>query len=419
MPATSAQGDFLDVLGQGGVDAGNLLGSLVTLLRAAKPPHAYEVKGVLMRGSGKQSYGVTLQVTRLPTDAIRVETLWDTSWVRVLRRAADHATAAILTRTRRCESPWAAWRRYPMPGELFHDYERAAELEDERRYDEALDRYYRALEHDPLNLGLRLQIGFLQEKIGLPLDALATYEGMEAVEEPGGVPLPRRPVPQRLPDRARRGDGHRPLPARRAAGPGRAGPAMAAHRPAGRGTPGRAATASGATCGAASSPRWLKLFEPIARLAADRAHPAGRAHRGAAFRAHRDRADRALLELQELLQLAACRRGPRVAQAGRAARGRPRGTTLTPRAAELSECCMEQRLAWTQAALAAEPDVVEHPTAADVRDRLARYARAVASATGRSSTTPPAPTRCRSSRSPNGTRGADDERAAPSWPRRP
>ena len=167
------------------MDTGNLLGSLVTLLRAAKPPHAYEVKGVLMRGSGKQSYGVTLQVTRLPSDAVRVETLWDTSWVRVLRRAADHATAAILTRTRRCGSPWAAWRRYPMPGELFHDYERAAELEDERRYDEALDRYYRALEHDPLNLGLRLQIGFLQEKIGLPLDALATYEGMETVVAAG------------------------------------------------------------------------------------------------------------------------------------------------------------------------------------------------------------------------------------------
>ena len=370
VPATSAQGDFLDVLGQGGVDAGNVLGSLITLLRAAKPPHAYEVKGVLMRGSGKQSYGVTLQVTRLPNDAIRVETLWDTSWVRVLRRAADHATAAILTRTSRCESPWAAWRRYPMPGQLFHDYERAAELEDERRYDEALDRYYRALEHDPLNLGLRLQIGFLQEKIGLPLDALATYEGMAAVEEPGGVPLPRRLY--RSASRIERDATMVIGRYRRAVLLAQAELARQWRRtgPVDEGAWTRR-DRQRRHLRRRLEPALIKLFEgipdekrigglPRAELIAE--PPAGRAT---------EDTDRGLLELQELLQIAACRE---VRELGRRAGGpgRSRGTTLTSRAAQLSERCMEQRLAWTQAALAAEPDVVEHPTAKDVEARLGK-----------------------------------------------
>jgi hypothetical protein len=370
VPATSAQGDFLDVLGHGRIDAGNVLNSLLTLLRAATPPHAYEVKGVLMRRSGSQSYGVTLQVTRLPRDAIRVETLWDTSWVRVLRRAADHATAAILTRTRRCEAPWAAWRRYPMPGELFHDYERAAELEDARRYDEALDRYYRALERDPLNIGLRLQIGFLQEKIGLPLDALATYEGMGAVARPGGRPLPHRLYRNRsrlereatmIIGRYRRAvllaqaelaiQWRRTGPADTAAWTRRDDQRRALRR--------------------RLEPALSRLFEQISD--ADRT---GRLAPAKLLREPRPGAatatsDRELLELQELLQLAACRE---VRRLGEEVGGRrsSRGTTLTSTAAELSESCMQQRLAWTQAALSAEPDVVAHPTAADVRRRLER-----------------------------------------------
>ncbi len=371
VPATAAQGDFLDVLGQGGIDAGNVLGSLLRLLRAAKPPHAYEVKGVLMRRSGSQSYGVTLQVTRLPRDAIRVETLWDTSWVRVLRRAADHATAAILTRTRRCEAPWAAWRRYPMPGELFHDYERAAELEDERRYDEALDRYYRALEHDPLNIGLRLQIGFLQEKIGLPLDALATYEGMETVARPGGRPLPRRLYRSR---------GRIERDATMVIGRYRRAVLLAQAELARQWRRTGPADASAWTrrdrqrrhLRRRLEPALATLFEgipdadriggiPTSQLLAE--PPAGTAVPDS---------DRGLLELQELLQITACRE---VRLLGEAVGGRRRsaGTTLTPTAAGLSECCMQQRLAWTQAALAAEPDVVEHPTAEDVRKRLERH----------------------------------------------
>jgi hypothetical protein len=97
-------------------------------------------------------------------------------------------TAAILPRTWRCRKQWAAWRRYRMPGTLLEAYEDAAELEGARRYDEALDALYKASAHDPMNMGLRLRIGHLQERVGLYLDALATYQGMLTVGDERAVP---------------------------------------------------------------------------------------------------------------------------------------------------------------------------------------------------------------------------------------
>jgi len=104
--------------------------------------------------------------------------VWASSWDEACRQAADRATATILTRTRLCRAPWAAWRRFVMPGELLEAYEQAVRFEEGRRYDEALDAYFRALNLDPSNMVIRLHIGQLQEKLALPLDAIATYEAM-------------------------------------------------------------------------------------------------------------------------------------------------------------------------------------------------------------------------------------------------
>lgn len=184
VPAPAEQGDFLDVLARNGMDSGNLLGSLLSLLRAAFPGHAYEVHGAFVTRKGRRPYGVTVHVVRAPGKGGGGHTVWDTSWNGAVRQAADHATAAILPRTRVCRSPWTAWRRYYMPPELLQHYEHAAECEHERRYDEALASYYEALKRDPMNYGLRLQIGFVQEKLGLYLDALETYGGIIEVAEP-------------------------------------------------------------------------------------------------------------------------------------------------------------------------------------------------------------------------------------------
>jgi hypothetical protein len=190
VPGSAPEAGFLDVLGQNGADSRNLLGSLLAIARAAKPTHAFVVHGTLIERDQSPRCGVTVQVVRQPDQGAPPDTVYDFSWERAVRRAADRATASILPRTRRCGTPWASWRGFVMPPSLLEAYEAAAELEAHRRYDEALGRYYDALAHDPMNVALRLCVGQLQEKLGLFLDALSTYEGIRCVGAPGDEELP-------------------------------------------------------------------------------------------------------------------------------------------------------------------------------------------------------------------------------------
>ena len=186
VPAVAEQRDFLDVLTATNIDPANPFSTITGLLSAARPTHAYEVKGALSTRNGDDKpCGVTVRLERLPGKAGPGITVWDVDWESAITRAADHIAASILPRTRSCSSPWTAWRGYHLPPDLFNRYERAVELEEERRFDEALDYYYEALRRDPMNLGLRLQIGQLQEKLALFMDALATYDAMLAVVRPG------------------------------------------------------------------------------------------------------------------------------------------------------------------------------------------------------------------------------------------
>ena len=184
VPGAAADGDFLDVLGRNGMDARNPLATLIGLLRAAKPTHAYEVRGVLLERPEIPRYGVTVRVLRVPSEGTAPVTTWGETWEIALRKAADEATAMILPQTRLCRAPWAAWRGHVMPPGLLHAFEEGVRLERARRYDEALAAYWRAVELDPLNMVLRLCVGQLQERIGLYLDALATYWGMDVTSPP-------------------------------------------------------------------------------------------------------------------------------------------------------------------------------------------------------------------------------------------
>jgi tetratricopeptide (TPR) repeat protein len=182
-PGALGDGDFLDVLGRSGADARNWLGSAIAVLRAAKPSHAWQIRGVLVERETGPRYGLTVSVLRLPDKGNPPETLWGNTWDHAVRQGADYATAAILPRTKRCTRQWAAWRRFRMEGDLLGNYEDAVSYETERRYDEALETYYRAADHDPMNMALRLRIAQLQERMGLYLDALVTYMGMLKVGE--------------------------------------------------------------------------------------------------------------------------------------------------------------------------------------------------------------------------------------------
>jgi hypothetical protein len=185
VPGSAPAGDFLEVLGGNAVDVKNPLVTLLSVVRAAKPSHAWEVRGVLVKRDTAPCYGVTVQVSRMPDQGAPPDAVFDYTWERAIRRAADRATAHILPHTRTCRSPWTSWRGLVMPPALIEAYECAVDMETQRRYDQALGSYYRALRQDPLNLPVRLQLGQLQEKLGLHLDALSTYEGIIGVAHSG------------------------------------------------------------------------------------------------------------------------------------------------------------------------------------------------------------------------------------------
>ena len=98
-------------------------------------------------------------------------------------QAADMVTAAVLPRTRLSNrAPWSGWRRSRCPG-VVHSYERAQELTGAHRYDEALAHCFQALELDPKSVDLRLCKGFIEEKLGLYMDAVATFAAARRVAD--------------------------------------------------------------------------------------------------------------------------------------------------------------------------------------------------------------------------------------------
>jgi hypothetical protein len=188
VPGAAPAQDFFEMLGAQHVDSKNVFASLVGILRAALPTHAYEVSANLIRRADpaqdftSSGYGVSVQVTRLPREAIPIQTCWSPAWEDAVCQAADAVTAVVLPRTRQSRSgPWSGWRRYTMPTHLVHLYERGQERTTQRRYDEALDSYYSALDLDTKNVVIRLNIGFVQEKLGLFVDAVGTYAGVRRI----------------------------------------------------------------------------------------------------------------------------------------------------------------------------------------------------------------------------------------------
>src|SRR5262249_6199446 len=137
--------------------------------------------------------GVTAQLKRLPHEAIPVETAWASSWEDAIVQSADMVIAAVLPLTRLSNGPpWSGWRRYVMPSRLVYHFGQAQARSKDRRYDEAVDHYLRALDLDPKSVDVRLELGFVQEKLGLFLDAFATYAAAMRMAEETSRSLYRR-----------------------------------------------------------------------------------------------------------------------------------------------------------------------------------------------------------------------------------
>jgi hypothetical protein len=60
VPGAGSDAGFFDVLGREKLDSGNVPGTVVSLLRAAKPPNAWQVSGVLVQRERAPRHGVAL-----------------------------------------------------------------------------------------------------------------------------------------------------------------------------------------------------------------------------------------------------------------------------------------------------------------------------------------------------------------------
>lgn len=178
LPAETPAENFIDLLGDVDLEPKKFGTSLLRLFSRLRPKVAYTVRGVLRARTREPRCGMTITVTSYAMRGSRTETLWGDTWDDVVRSGGNWVMAAIVPVTRAGRRPpWQEWHGRDLDPELFAAYQEGRRLSRERKFDDALDRYYAALRLDPSNLYLRTQIAGIQEKLWLHLDALETYYG--------------------------------------------------------------------------------------------------------------------------------------------------------------------------------------------------------------------------------------------------
>ncbi|MFF0203347.1 hypothetical protein [Streptomyces sp. NPDC005017] len=178
LPAEAPADNFLDLLGDVDLEPRKVWTSLLRLFSRLRPKIAYTVRGVLRVREQEPRFGITVTVTSYAIRGSRTEAIWGITWDEAVQDAGYWVMASLVPVTRASRRPpWQQWRGRDLPPELFAAYQQARELSSDRKFDDALDRYYEALRIDPTNLYLRTQIAGIQEQLWLHLDALETYYG--------------------------------------------------------------------------------------------------------------------------------------------------------------------------------------------------------------------------------------------------
>ncbi|MET9735473.1 hypothetical protein ABZZ79_34040 [Streptomyces sp. NPDC006458] len=178
LPAEAPADNFLDLLGDVDLEPRKVWTSLLRLFSRLRPKIAYTVRGVLRTREQEPRFGITVTVTSYAIRGSRTEAIWGTTWDEAVQDAGYWVMASLVPVTRASRRPpWQQWRGRDLPPKLFAAYQQARELSSDRKFDDALDRYYEALRIDPTNLYLRTQIAGIQEQLWLHLDALETYYG--------------------------------------------------------------------------------------------------------------------------------------------------------------------------------------------------------------------------------------------------
>lgn len=209
VPGVGGSYDFLQIVENAGEAADGWWKVAARLIRLVQPPAAFQVSASVW-SAPKGRCRLVLELVRMPRFAASPIVIEDDTWMHVLHQAANAVAALVLPRSRygRTNIYWTAWRDAAIPYQLFDFYQRATWLVSQRRYDEALAAYHAAVGYDPSNVYLRLEIGSVQEKLDLHLDALVTYDDVITICSQGRRRLAKwwkvTPSPQRSSRRVRR-----------------------------------------------------------------------------------------------------------------------------------------------------------------------------------------------------------------------
>jgi len=184
VPSSPSADSVLDEVRTAVDNTKNSIATSAALVRAViQVRYAYRVSAQLRNRGGPQPRGITVSVLLLPGGHGEIETFWSDDWADVAERAAHFVGAFILPRSRLARRPsWTAWRGLDVPPDLFHHSQLARRHLRDRQYDQALAAFHRALEIDPQNPYLRIEVGQAQEQLGLFMDAVVTYADVVAIE---------------------------------------------------------------------------------------------------------------------------------------------------------------------------------------------------------------------------------------------
>jgi tetratricopeptide (TPR) repeat protein len=174
---------FLSLLRDARLDLNKPLLMLADLLWIVWPAHAYETH-VHLRRHEDEHHEIVVQTVRLPGRETQILTFREREAERAIERGAHAVAAFVLPVTKRVTAePWSEWKNHRLDPDLFDLYQRTHQFLAARRLDEAMDAYYSLLRRDPRNRAFRYELGLVQEKLALFLDAIATYSSL--FDKPG------------------------------------------------------------------------------------------------------------------------------------------------------------------------------------------------------------------------------------------
>lgn len=177
VPGDAVPTTFLQLVKEGSEKHKSVWSFLADLAVRMIPNAAYQVRGTLHQRAGNKPCGVYVELSVMPRGTTISHEVWEDTWAEVAVTAAYIIAAAILPSTRLCRKPpWRKWKGLTIPPKLLQAYETAKQLTMEERFDEALLELHTARDLDPLNPHLLLEVAKLQERLDLPLDALASYD---------------------------------------------------------------------------------------------------------------------------------------------------------------------------------------------------------------------------------------------------